>query len=293
MYFPIAEIEVAWYIPPLAAGVLSFFTSMSGLSGAFLLLPFQIEFLHYTAPSVSATNQFYNIIAIPSGVYRYKKEKRFHLPLAILITLGALPGVALGVLTRSFLVTNQEYFKIYAACILLYLVWNMVRNLLRKDISQSKPKDPESLRIHTSSMKQCIFEFDGKQYSYKTKNIFFLSSFIAFLGGIYGIGGGAILAPFLVSYYGLPVYVIAGATLFCTFMSSCLGVLLFFALSFFFPEMTLMPDFMLGTLLGLGGLIGMTLGAKMQKYFPARIISLVIITILMLTAILWLKPLLG
>ena len=40
MYFPTAEIEVSPFVPPLVAFVVSFFTSMGGISGAFLLLPF-------------------------------------------------------------------------------------------------------------------------------------------------------------------------------------------------------------------------------------------------------------
>lgn len=36
---------------------------------------------------------------------------------------------------------------------------------------------------------------------------------VGIVGGIYGIGGGAIVAPFLVTFFGLPVYTVAGATL--------------------------------------------------------------------------------
>jgi uncharacterized membrane protein YfcA len=43
---------------------------MGGISGAFLLLPFQMSVLGYTNPSVSATNQFYNVVATPGGVWR-------------------------------------------------------------------------------------------------------------------------------------------------------------------------------------------------------------------------------
>ena len=45
MYFPTAEIEVSPFVPPLVAFAVSFFTSMGGISGAFLLLPFQMTFL--------------------------------------------------------------------------------------------------------------------------------------------------------------------------------------------------------------------------------------------------------
>jgi uncharacterized protein len=71
MFFQTAGIEVSIWIPPLIAFIISFFTSMGGVSGAFLLLPFQMSFLGYVNPSVSSTNQLFNIVAIPSGVYRY------------------------------------------------------------------------------------------------------------------------------------------------------------------------------------------------------------------------------
>jgi hypothetical protein len=66
---------------------------MGGVSGAFLLLPFQVSFLNYTAPSVSATNQVFNIVAIPSGVYRYIREGRMLWPLTWAVIIGTLPGV--------------------------------------------------------------------------------------------------------------------------------------------------------------------------------------------------------
>jgi hypothetical protein len=40
MYFPAAGIEVTPWVPPLVGLVISFFTSMGGVSGAFLILPF-------------------------------------------------------------------------------------------------------------------------------------------------------------------------------------------------------------------------------------------------------------
>jgi len=93
MYFATAGIEASPLIPPLVAFVISFFTSMGGVSGAFLLLPFQMSFLGYTNPSVSATNQLFNVVAIPSGVYRYCKEGRMVWPLTWIVIIGTLPGV--------------------------------------------------------------------------------------------------------------------------------------------------------------------------------------------------------
>lgn len=68
MLFPISGIDVNPIVP------------LGGVSGAFLLLPFQVSILGYTAPSVSGTNQVFNIVAIPSGVYPYIREGRMLWP---------------------------------------------------------------------------------------------------------------------------------------------------------------------------------------------------------------------
>ena len=100
MLFPVAGIEVDFWIPPVVAFIISFFTSMGGLSGAFLLLPFQVSILGFTSPSVSATNQLFNIVAIPGGVYRYFKEGRMVWPLTLVVIIGTLPGVFIGAILR-------------------------------------------------------------------------------------------------------------------------------------------------------------------------------------------------
>jgi uncharacterized membrane protein YfcA len=79
--FPVSGVSTNVLLPPVVALVISFFASMGGISSAFLLLPFLMSALGYTAPSVGGTNHVFNIVAIPSGVYRYVKEGRMAWPL--------------------------------------------------------------------------------------------------------------------------------------------------------------------------------------------------------------------
>ena len=55
-HFAVSGVETWLWLPPLAACVISFFTSMVGISGAFLLVPFQMSVLGFASPSASATN---------------------------------------------------------------------------------------------------------------------------------------------------------------------------------------------------------------------------------------------
>src|SRR5512139_1104315 len=121
IFFPVSGVKTSIFLPPLVALVISFFTSMGGVSGAFLLLPFQMSVLKYTSPSVSATNFVYNIVAIPSGVYRYMKEGRMAWPLTWIVIVGTLPGVLIGYYLRVLYLPNPRAFKFFVGCVLLYI----------------------------------------------------------------------------------------------------------------------------------------------------------------------------
>lgn len=155
MIFQTAGIEVAPWIPPLVAFVISFFTSMGGVSGAFLLLPFQMSFLGYTNPSVSATNQLFNIVAIPSGVYRYWREGRMVWPLTWVVVAGTLPGVFIGAVVRVGYLPNPKNFKLFAAAVMLYIGGKMLWDLLKKNTgtnvqAASENRFQEMVRRHRS-----------------------------------------------------------------------------------------------------------------------------------------------
>src|SRR5512139_3018792 len=121
MTFPISGVTTSLLLPPLVALAISYLTSMGGISGAFLLLPFQMSVLGYTAPSVSGTNHVYNIVAIPSGVYRYIKEGRMAWPLTSVVIAGTLPGVFLGYYLRVLYLPDPKSFKLFVGCVLLYI----------------------------------------------------------------------------------------------------------------------------------------------------------------------------
>ena len=121
MLFPVSGVKTYIFIPPLVAFIISFFTSMGGVSGAFLLLPFQMSFLHFTSPAVSSTNFLYNIVAIPSGVYRFIKEGRMAWPLTIVVILGTLPGVFIGYYIRVLYLPDPRAFKLFVGCVLMYI----------------------------------------------------------------------------------------------------------------------------------------------------------------------------
>ncbi len=295
MFFSVAGIEVQPWLPPLVAFVVSFFTSMGGISGAFLLLPFQMSVLGYVNPSVSATNHVFNIVAIPSGVYRYIKEGRMVWPLTWVVIVGTLPGVFIGSLLRVTYLPDPRSFKFFVGLVLLYIGGRMIEGLLKKPAAGQDKKSSEkrfqelvkafrakseaggerlpAVRVTRFSLSRIGYEFYGEAFDVSTWGVLALSFIVGIIGGTYGIGGGSIIAPFFVTFFGLPVYTVAGACLMGTCVTSLAGVAFFQAMAPFFPGLSVAPDWLLGALFGAGGMAGMYLGARCQKFVPAKAIK--------------------
>ena len=116
--FPVSGIETYWWLPLLVSFGISSLTSTGGVSGAFILVPFQMSVLGYTQPGVSATSFVYNIVAIPLGVYRHIRDGRLSWALFGLLAAGTLPGVLIGYYVRIHLLPDPRHFKPFVGIVL-------------------------------------------------------------------------------------------------------------------------------------------------------------------------------
>ncbi len=137
------------------------------------------------------------------------------------------------------------------------------------------------------------YTFYDESFDVSFWGIFALSFIVGIVGGIYGIGGGSIIAPFFVTFFGLPVYTVAGAALMGTFVTSVAGVAFYQAIAPLYPNMSVAPDWLLGALFGVGGMAGMYLGARCQKFVPAKAIKWMLAGIIVLTALKYVAEFLG
>jgi uncharacterized protein len=136
------------------------------------------------------------------------------------------------------------------------------------------------------------YKFGEKQHTFSIPAVFLLSLVVGVIGGIYSIGGGSIIAPFLVSVFGLPVYTVAGATMIGTFITSVSGAAFYeiLAATPLGEQVSVAPDWPLGIVLGVGGLAGTYAGARLQRFMPdfwIRAILGVLVTLLALRYLIW------
>ncbi|MBX6424089.1 sulfite exporter TauE/SafE family protein [Thermosulfurimonas sp. F29] len=265
--FPVSGVETWVFLPPLITFFLAFFGVMGGITGAFLLLPVQFSILHYTSPGVSATNLLYNLFTIPPALWRYWKEDRLNVPLSLIMIGGVVPGMFLGYLLRIHFLASPKRFRFLVGFVLLYLSFRVFRSLGRRG-SPLASGNSFRVEIVSAGWRHIYFRFGGREYGISVPLVATVSTVVGIVGGAYGIGGGAILAPFLVSILGLPVHAVSGTTLATTLTASIFGIVFYT----FGPGAgaATRPDPLLAALFGAGGLLGAYWGARLQKRIPER-----------------------
>ncbi len=273
MHFPVSGVDCPVWLP-LAVGFGAALVSVpAGLSGAFLLLPFQMSVLGFVTPAVTPTNLIHNVVSTPGGLYRYIQERRMSWPLALTIGAGTLPGVFAGALIRIRYLPDPRAMRVFAGLVLLFLgirlLWGVRPSVRRAAAEPATPFPPGAAMTTTLlSLRRVEYEFRGARYAFRPHALAALSLGVGVVGGIYGVGGGAILAPYAISVLGLPAYTIAGATLSGTFLTSVAGICAFAVAGRMFAGVALQPDWPLGALFGLGGLLGGYVGARLQRFLP-------------------------
>jgi uncharacterized membrane protein YfcA len=233
-----------WPVGAACGFVISLITTPAGVSGAVLLLPVQLSVLNVPSLAVTPTNLVFNVVAVPGGLLRFWRERRLFNSLSALLIAGTLPGVILGAIIRVEYLSGGRAFMFVAAGVLMPLgLWLLLGG------QRMPPPRPEPGRR-------------GRRL------ITVLALVVGVVGGIYGIGGGSLLAPVLIAT-GFSAYEVAPATLLATFLTSIVGIATFEVLQVTHGG-SIAPEWILGIAMGLGGFAGSYAGARLQSRLPER-----------------------
>jgi uncharacterized protein len=227
-----------WLLGAAIAFVVSLITTPAGVSGAVLLLPVQVGLLGVPSAVATPTNLVYNVVALPGAVTRRRGGRAFSETLTRLVVLGATPGVVGGALLRATVLDDPDAFLAVIALVLVPLGGWLLLGPSPKD---SVGSGPAPVVIVLAALAAGV------------------------VGGVYGIGGGSIVAPALVTL-GLAARTVAPAALVATFVTSVVGLATFELLALGGGADG--ADWGLGIALGLGGLAGGVVGAGVQHRVP-------------------------
>jgi uncharacterized membrane protein YfcA len=252
---------MGWQLPAGAAigFVIALATTPAGVSGAALLLPVQVSVLDVASPAVTPTNLLFNVVAVPGGLWRFWRERRLFNGLSVMLIAGTLPGVVAGAIIRvEFLAGGRSFMFIVSGVLLPLGLWLLLGS---QRVARKRPQPGRRAR----------------------RLLYLLALVVGTIGGIYGIGGGSILAPLLIGW-GFSAYEVAPATLLATFITSIAGIAAYEALQLVHGG-SIAPEWGLGLCIGIGGFAGSYLGARVQSRLPETSLRRLLGLVACLTAI--------
>jgi uncharacterized membrane protein YfcA len=238
-----------WLPAALVGFVIAVATTPVGVSGAFLLVPWQTQVLGRTDVGVSSTSLVFNLVVTPVAVLRLRAAGRIDAQLVRRVLLGSAPGVVIGALLRVYGLTAPRAFLLLASGVLLLVALRLARYTPLQRVADSHPEsDPAGDLSRPGRITAWGFA-------------------TAVIGGAYGVGGGSLLAPILVAM-GIPVRRVAGATLLSTGVTSAVGLIAYLTAAAAGEPSA--PDWRLGVALGAGGALGAVAGVWLQPRIAER-----------------------
>lgn len=252
----------------------AFVGSLVGLGGGIVLVPTML-LLHEFVPAFSwATPQAIVGISLVTMVFTglsstltYLKMKRVDVKTGFIFLIGSIPGSIIG----SWLNTkfNVEQFSLYFGLLMVIIFFLML-------IDRNKLQRNKQIKETKLTRK---FELDGEIYTYHVSVVpaFLLALIVGMLSGLFGIGGGTISVPAMILFFGIPVQVAIGTSMFIILFISivsasthiALGHIVWAYVAFFV----------------IGSYIGGTVGARTSALFKGKTLEWFLRIVILIAAI--------
>lgn len=268
-------IQLIIIIVAILIGFLSaFIGSLVGLGGGIVFVPAML-FLYGNYASFDWANP-QTIVGISlitmiftglSSTLSYYKAERVDIKTGILFVIGCLPGVLVGGQLNKAIDTDS--FSLYFGILMLLVFVTML-------IDREKLLGNKKIVV---TEKTRVFELDGVKHYYNVKPIpgLILSFFVGLLSTMFGIGGGTISVPMMILFFGIPVQIAVGTSMFMIFFISIFGSISHIAMGHIVWNYVIF--------FVIGSYIGGTVGARTGRLLKGNVLEWILRVVIIIAAI--------
>ena len=298
--FPLAGVAVPlWHL--LWLGFWTGYTmALVGEATGIFSLPYAMSILRFDNVHVSPTNLVITVINPLGALLGFRRAGQWNLDFALWPCLGALIGSQAGPFIRVKYLSDPVPFKALVGLALFWLgthlVWEITPWYLKKRDAQrlflerfrTRAREaalagrlpsgiPEGARIETleRSWRRLRIGFLDQQWTLSVPVLFVLGLGVGVVASTFGVGGGFLMTPLLVTLFKLPMYVIVAATIPFVMLQSIVGL---FSYMVVVPALTghyEPPEWAFGLLAAAPAVFGAWLAAKTQRFVPEAYLKLV------------------
>lgn len=259
----------------LLIGFLSaFIGSLVGLGGGIVFVPAMlflfdnVESFSWADPqAIVGISLITMVFTGLSSTIAYLKLRRIDLKTGIIFLIGSLPGSVFGSWINTKL--NIDSFSLYFGIMMLIVFFMMM-------IDREKLVKNKTIEITNRTHK---FQIDGETYQYTVNYVpaFVLSFIVGTLSGMFGLGGGTISVPAMILFFGMPVQIAIGTSMFMIFFISLISSTTHIFLGHVVWKYVIF--------FVVGSYIGGTVGARTNKLFKGKTLEWILKIIILIASI--------
>ena len=310
--FPIAGVRVPiWHLVWMGFWT-GYLMAIVGEASGIFSLPYTMSILNFTGVAVSPTSLITTFLNPFGALLGYWRGKQWNLDLALWLCVGAILGSPIGPFIRVYWLSDPIPFKAVIGIVLFFMSvhlwvqttqWYLKRTARQRNFKERFDKMmeqrllanqapsglPDDFKIATveRSLNRLTIEYWGEQQSFNVPGLIFIGFIVGIVASALGVGGGFMLVPILVSFYGLPMYVLVAGTIPFVIVLSITGLVAYTVTLPLLTGVSISPDWAFALFVAAGAIFGSWLGSKTQKFIPERYLKTMLGTITGIVGILY------
>lgn len=250
--------------------------SMALVGGAtgLVSLPYDMSVLGFTTIHVSPTVQLETFLNPFGALLGFRRSGQWNLDFALPLCAGAALGALGGPLIRVRALPDPLPFKAVVGAALIFVAGQMLwRIFVRPAPPTAKPvAEAGTIRTLARGWRHLEIAFGDERCRMSTFGLVALGALVGVVGTTLGVGGGFLLVPILVEYYGLPMRVIVAASIPFVIVLSAVGL---FSFNVTVPWLTgrhVPAEWAWGFFTGGAAVLGSWLATHSQRHIPEKVL---------------------
>jgi uncharacterized membrane protein YfcA len=207
-------------------GVFSgFLGGLLGIGGGIIVVPILVLIFGLQAQQAVGTSLVMIIFTALSASFAYQRQKRVDWKVGLMAGLVTVPGAAIGAYTTSFFSSNTLTI-VFGIFLFLIAASMFKRSFSRENQQKKKTQTQGGSKSGQLIWRRKIIDAFGTVFEYDADMLSGLALlfFGGFVSGFFGIGGGLIVVPVLMSIVGLPIHLAVATSMLIMIFTSISGV---------------------------------------------------------------------
>jgi len=252
--------------------------SLVGAAGGILASFGLITLIGVTDPnSIKPMAQILSLATALVFLPGYIKRRAVVIPLALMLSAGGVMGAIVGSTLSSKYLSDMSTFKPLFGILTLLIGGQIIWEIYKQRHQTKDELAASEVGIHSVNVKGILikFSYGKKDFTVSLWTPWLAGFFIAIIASAFGVGGGFLLVPFMVSFLRMPMFIVPATAAVVIFISGSISVTNYL-------KMGAEIDWSILSFLIAGGIVGALIGPKINRMMQDQWLRIFLATVLSL-----------